>query len=195
MSGMALAVLMGLLACTREETIDPLHSDGSHNFPWLQVGHELHYVYDFSNGADSLIIRILSSPAPGTYKAEMRYAPSGISQVLYYHANGKQLYTSTNGNYLQYDHWWFSLEANVGDFWSRNTPGILYTYQLEGIHKRVETPQLKRIYEDCYQISAKNPFGNGIDTIYFKPGSGIVYYDGADGHYELARTNFSIPNP
>jgi hypothetical protein len=192
---MTLFILFTTTQCTKVETgtIIKNCTDGSANYPWLGVGHELHYAYAGFNGDDSMIIKVLSNPSPGTYRTEISFKPSGKSDIVYYHACGKDLYTSHNGNYLEYEHWWFSLNSNVGDFWSRSTPGILYTYQLDAKNITVRTSFLHQTFTNCYKFTAKNPLGNGIDTIYFKTDAGVVFYDGVNGQYELVYKNYNIP--
>jgi hypothetical protein len=191
---MAITILL-TTACSlfEKEIVSPVSTDGSANYPFLGIGHELHYAYQGSTGTDSMIIKFVSSPATGTYKAEISYKPEGSPSTTYYHANDKQLYTSLNGDYMQYEHWWFSQEANIGDFWSRNVPGFLYTYQLLEKNVTVHTPVLHRTFTHCYKMTGKKFSREGIDTIYFKPDMGIVFFDGVEGKYELAYRNFSTP--
>ena len=195
-TSMAFCILL-TTACSlfQKENIEPTGSDGSANYPFLAVGHELHYVYNGSTENDSMSIKIISNPETGTYKAEVSYEPYGSPQVMYYHASGRGLFTSTSGDYMQYDHWWFSLDAALDEFWSRDTPGFLYTYQLVAKNVTVTTPILHHTYINCYKITGKKFQGLGIDTIYFRPDIGIVFFDGVETQYELAHKNFVSRNP
>ncbi|MDB5226168.1 MAG: hypothetical protein JWN78_361 [Bacteroidota bacterium] len=164
-------------------------SDGSANFTHLGIGHELVYAfYGFSD--DTMIVRNLSTTSAGTYKSTITFEPSGTAQDIYYTACGKDLYTSLNGDYTQYGHYWLSLDANVGDSWTRTLNGSVYNYKLYSKDATVTTPFLGNTYTNCYKFSYRSNTGFFTDTIYFKPDMGIVFYDGFSASYELVRKNF-----
>jgi len=167
-------------------------SDGSANYAFLGNSYEWQYIYHSNtNTTDSMVIRIDSIPNVGTYQAHITYLPSGSKESIFYHACGKDLYTSTNGNIEQYTHWWFSLDANEGDKWTRTFNDRIFAYQLISKNTSVTTPILNQTFNDCYQFTfqSSNRLVNA-DTIFFKPNIGVVYYKGIDASYELAAVNF-----
>jgi hypothetical protein len=190
----ACALISNTQSSTPSNTITPCN-DGSSNYSWLRVGHELHYAYKGPVKSDSMLIKVVSSPSAGNYRTQVTYPGSGKSYDLYYHACGPELYTSTNGDRKQYKYWWFSIQVKVGDLWSREVPGFLYTYQLMGKNVTVKTTLLRQTIFNCYMFTGHDPFNNITDTIYFKPDAGIVYYAGVKEKYELAYKNFGGPKP
>ena len=163
--------------------------DGSSNFTHLAVGHELVYAL-YGSSYDTMVVTNLLKSSPGTYKSTITFNPSGPVQNIYYSACGRDLAPSTTGDYQQYDHWWLSLDAKAGDSWSRSFNGSVYNYTLYSINATVTTPVLGNTYTNCYKFSYHSNAGLFTDTIYFKPDSGIVFYDGASSSYELVRKNF-----
>ncbi|MCB9034947.1 MAG: hypothetical protein H6553_14005 [Chitinophagales bacterium] len=186
--------LLLVVSCKKDSINDANNSDctdGSVNFPYLGVGHELRYIYsDWTSGADSMIVKNESMPSVGTYQSTLTYKP-GSSSTIYYHACGKDLYTSLDGNYNQYSHWWISLDAQVGDTWTRTLNGTVYSYELFSKNATVTTLSLENTYTNCYKYTFQSSTSLfGPDTIYFKPDIGVVYYDGVTAWYELASKNF-----
>jgi len=185
-------LILSFTSCKKDKTTNPDCTDGSANFTHLGVGHELRYVfYSFSLAEDSMIVKNISVPTAGTYKSTITFLPSNNPTDIYYHACGMDLYTSLDGNFNQYGHFWLSLSANVGESWSRSLNGRTYTYKLYSKDATVTTPSLNKTFTNCYKFTYQsNTSFFGADTIYFKPEIGIVYYEGFDASYELASKNF-----
>lgn len=184
-----LAVFIFSVVACKKKSSTPECVDGSANFTHLGIGHELVYaLYGFSD--DTMIIRHLSSPSAGTYRSVLDFGPSGTANDIYYHACGREFYTSVNGDYTQYGHWWFSLDANVGETWTRSLNGSVFNYKLYDKNATVTTPVTGNTFSGCYKFSYQSNTGFFADTIYFKPDSGIVYYNGFAASYELVRKNF-----
>ncbi len=182
-------IILSATSCKKKSISTAICTDGSSNFTHLGIGHELVYAfYGFSD--DTMIVTNLSTTSAGTYKSTITFEPSHTVQDIYYSACGSDLYTSTNGDYMQYGHWWLSLDAKVGDSWSRTLNSSEYTYTLYSKDATITTPYLGNTYTNCYKFSYRSNTGFFTDTIYFKPDLGIVFYDGSSASYELVRKNF-----
>lgn len=179
-------------ACKKNKDTALECTDGSINYTFLGVNYEWQYIYHSNtNAIDSMVIKIDSITSAGNYAANITYLPIGNKEAIYYHACGKDLYTSTNGNIEQYSHWWFSIDANIGDTWNRSINNKIFSYQLISKDISITTPILGKTYNDCYRFTFQS--SNRLvdaDTIYFKPSIGVVYYKGIDASYELAAVNF-----
>lgn len=179
-------------SCKKEKQKEFICDDGSANYTFLGVGHELKYIFnDTFSTDDTMIISNISTDSNGTYKSTITLFPSNSITNIFYHACGKNLYTSTNGNIEQYSNYWISLDKNIGDTWTRKLSDNIYTYKLYDKNASITTPILNNTFTDCYKFTYQsNSIFYGADTIYFKPDIGIVYYNGLSSTYELASKNF-----
>jgi hypothetical protein len=179
-------------ACKKNKENGTVCIDGSANFTHLGVGHELKYVfYSSSSADDTMLIKNNSTDSNGTYKSFISFLPSNKTSEVFYHACNKDLFISTNNNIDQYGHSWLSLDANIGDTWTRTIDNKRYTYMLYSKNDSITTPVLNQNFTACYKFSYQGSSSFfDADTIYFKPDIGIVYYHGTLSSYELFSKNF-----
>jgi hypothetical protein len=194
-SVLVLLLVSTFQSCKKDNNDGPTCStDGSANFPHLEVGHRMdYYITGLFIDDDTMTFDLKSSPSAGTYYVECTSRNGGAASFernLYWHACGRDMYTSDNGNWNQFGHWWISLDANVGDTWTRTENGKTYYYELFSKNATVVTYDLGQTFTNCYKYTFNQAGTFNVDTIYFKPELGIVSYEGFLANYELISKNF-----
>jgi hypothetical protein len=183
-----------LSACKKDSNTSVGCSDGSSNFPHLAVGHKIdYYISDILGADDTISFNITTNPSPGAYfvhSTSKNGSGSAYAIDIYWHACGRDYYSSTDGNFNQEGHWWLSLDANVGDSWTRTLSGSTYNYHLFSKNATVMTSGLGQTFTNCYKFSYNKTGDFNVDTIYFKPEIGIVDYEGLVASYEFIGKNF-----
>lgn len=179
-------------SCKKKKQEDFICVNGSANYTFLDVNHQLKYIYHNSFSVDdTMIITNVFTDSNGMYKSTILLQPSNSISDIYYHACGNNLYTSSNGNVEEYNNYWLSTDIAVGETWKRKLGDKIFTYKLYDKNSTVTTPILDSTFTDCYKFTFQSSsIFYGADTIYFKPDIGIVYYQGVSSSYELFSKNF-----
>ncbi len=186
-----IAALFSFSACKKDVTSNC--TDGSANYPYLAVGHTFTYYTLVFGSEDTITYTITGSPSAGSYAVDAASSNgnnAGYFVDAYWHACSKDYYVSNTTDYNQFGHWTMSLDANVGDTWTRSQNGNTFNYKLLSKTAGVTTYWFGQTFTNCYQYTFNQQGTFNVDTVYFKPDKGLVYYDGSLANYELLSTNF-----
>jgi len=166
-------------------------TDGSANYPFLANGHrEAYYMTDLFGDVDTQTV-IYGAEANGKYPVYVSFAQNILgtgNYTSYNWACGEDFYEDTTpSSKINY---YFSLNANVGSTWVIAYPGDTSYYQLLSKNATVTTINLGQTFTNCYEFTWYGEGDINVDTIYFTPSEGQVYYNGLLLNEELISKNF-----
>ncbi len=189
---LSLCATFVLSSCKKDDDDDDSCTDGSSNFPILNVNRSVTYAFQllfFDD--DTVTYTVAENIGTGKRRITVNIKNNNESGYFptpqYWQACGKDFYAGQIADLLQ-THWWISLDANVGDTWQRNINNVTASYRLFSKTETVTVPA--GTFTNCLKFSYNQAGTFNTDTIYFHPTVSIVKYDGFLIEYQLISKNF-----